>query len=722
MNYVKLLSICALSAFVVSCGTTEVEGGDGTTEVVLSLDTDGTHHTKSVSEETLPSIEDFTVEIFKKESGARLYRDTYANAKDQKIRLNEGTYRLSAFHGDSLAAGFNAAYYQALVPFSINAGQRRVNISGTARLANTKVAVEYGDALKTYYKRYCTSVFTDKENVKDSLGFSQTETRAGFIPAGTLTVNLYAAEPDAKMKYFHTHVKAAANDFITLKLDTKPFTGKITVGIVIDNGVETVKKTIELDPTDVATDAPSIKVSDNLKAGTVEFYEGDDLDGTMLDIFTPAGYSHAWLDITSDYLKAKGVAERVDLTSMDEVTAKVFSQMGIQILKMKENTRFAYIDFSGLKDCLKYEAAPFAGTFKLSVTDKNGNTAESGEFSLKMLKNNAVLNLSEANAFARSVRNVSLNVETGKPENYTLQYRTVDGTWKNADGVVSGKVVAFNKIAGLTPGTDYQFRAVYNNNPDNATDVITVKTEDASQVENAGFEDWTTETITISVAASSNRQLDWYLPYQDASSGWWAVTSKQSMPTSILSTTWTSVKSFPTVAFSPDAHSGNRSAHIYSVNIGKYNTNSANIPVFGVKSKTYPGELFIGTADASGNHTSDGHVFTSRPDRLTFHYKYAPHGSENFYVKVELKDNSGNVISSKEVTDGAAAQDWTEYSIDLDWADITRKVADIFISFKSSSSSDPGVTVGSSLEVAGNNVDGHFGSSLYVDDIELIYE
>lgn len=64
------------------------------------------------------------------------------------------------------------------------------------------------------------------------------------------------------------------------------------------------------------------------------------------------------------------------------------------------------------------------------MTDKNGNSAESGEFSLKMLKNNAVLNLSEANAFARSVRNVSLNVETGKPENYTLQYRTVDGTWK----------------------------------------------------------------------------------------------------------------------------------------------------------------------------------------------------------------------------------------------------------------------------------------------------
>ena len=56
------------------------------------------------------------------------------------------------------------------MPFSISAGERRVNVSGTARLANAKIAVEYGDALKTYYQRFCTSVSTDKKNVKDTLG------------------------------------------------------------------------------------------------------------------------------------------------------------------------------------------------------------------------------------------------------------------------------------------------------------------------------------------------------------------------------------------------------------------------------------------------------------------------------------------------------------------------------------------------------------------------
>ena len=117
MNYYKALSVCALAAFAASCGTSGVEVADGQTEVILSIDTDGTHHTKSVAEETLPAIDDFTVEIFKKANNTRLYRDTYANSTSKKIRLNAGDYSLSAFHGDSLKAGFNAAFYQAKVSF-----------------------------------------------------------------------------------------------------------------------------------------------------------------------------------------------------------------------------------------------------------------------------------------------------------------------------------------------------------------------------------------------------------------------------------------------------------------------------------------------------------------------------------------------------------------------------------------------------------------------------
>lgn len=717
MNYYKALSVCALAAFAVSCGTSGVEVVDGQTEVILSIDTDGTHHTKSVAEETLPAIDDFTVEIFKKVNNTRLYRDTYANSTSKKIRLNAGDYSLSAFHGDSLKAGFNAAFYQAKVPFTIDKGQRRVNISGTAKLANVKFAVNYGESLKTYYSRYCASVSTDKANVTDTLGFTGNETRAGFIPAGTLTLKLFAAEANAKMKYFHTEIQAEPNDFITVNLDTKPFIGKISVNIIIDKSTEVIEKNIDMDPTDFATEAPVIKLGDRLKAGQVTFFEGDDLSGTLVDINTPAGFAHAWLDITSEYLKAKGFAERLDLTALDAATRAKFSALGIQILKMTPETRFSYIDFSGMTDKVQYEAVPFEGKFKLTVEDKNGAQAVSDEFSFLMNKNSATLNISGANAFARSFRGVSLDVQTGKPEKYTLQYRLDGGSWTNAEGTVSGNAISYGKISGLVPDSEYEVRAIYNKNPYNSTDIVKVRTEADAQVGNNGFEDWTTETIKISVALASDRTLDWYLPYADAGSSWWAVTSKKSMPTSIMATTKTSVKSFPTVAYSPDCTSGIKSAHIYTVNVGKFNTDAV------ASGTSYPGELFIGKADDSGNHSSDGHAFTSRPDKFTFKYKFSPKGSEKFYVKVEFKDAEGNVIAVKEDTEGPAAAEWTEYSTTLDWNDITRKAASIYISFKSSSSGSPGINANSTLEVAGNSSQaGHFGSSLYVDDIELIYE
>ncbi len=717
MNNCKLLAICTFTIFASACNSSVQDIEENSAEVILSLNADNSHRTKADAEESLPSIEDFTVEIFKKATGARLYRDTYSNAKDTKIRLNAGDYKLVAFYGDSLGAGFSSAYYQALVPFTIDASQRRVNVSGTAKLANTKVAVNYGEMLKTYYTRFCTSVFTDKENVSDSLGFSQTETRAGFIPAGTLTVNLYAALPGEKMKYYHTTVDASPNDFITLNLETSPQQGKISIGIVIDNSVEIVEKEVEMDATDIATGTPEITVSDNLKAGTVEFYEGDDLDGTTVSVVSPAGFAHAWLETTSDYLKSKGIADKIDLCEISADTKAIFSSLGIQILNMGSNTMFSYIDFSGMKNKLKYESTPFEGSFKLTVEDKNGAQASSSSFALKMLQNAATLSISEDNAFARSFRKVNVTVTSGKPENYTLQYRLKNGKWTTAEGAITGNSIDYEKISGITPGTEYEFRAIYNNNPDNSTDTVTVKSEDAAQVGNSDFENWTTETIKISVAWASDRTLDWYLPYTDASDAWWAVTSKKSMPTSILATTKTSVKSFPTVAYSPDCVSGSRSAHIYTVNIGTFNTDAI------ASGTSYAGELFIGTADDAGNHSTDGHSFSSRPDKFKFKYKFAPKGSEKFYVKIEFKDASGNVLNTLEDTEGPSASDWTAYSTDFSWDDLSKKVANIYISFKSSSSSSPGVNAASTLEVAGNaDTGGHFGSSLYVDDIELIYE
>lgn len=92
-------------------------------------------------------------------------------------------------------------------------------------------------------------------------------------------------------------------------------------------------------------------------------------------------------------------------------------------------------------------------------------------------------------------------------------------------------------------------------------------------------------------------------------------------------------------------------------------------------------------------------------------------------MKIELKDAAGSVLYSKEDTQGPAASEWTEYSVSFDWSDFSKQPENILIIFKSSSAKNPGVTADTTMEVADvTDEPGHFGSSLYIDDIQMIYE
>lgn len=737
MKYNSLLSVCLMTALLFSCKTSDVEGIEGTTEVTFSLATDGTHHKvkSELAADYIPEVDDFTVEVFKQEGSKdkRLYRDTYPNSKDKAIKLNGGSYYMLAYHGNALGVGFGKeyAYFQAKEPFQISKDQRKVSVSATAKLYNVKVAMNYGADLLKDYPDFLITLATDKAGAKGTLSYTKDDAaKEGFIPAGTLTFTLFQdksqvnATPDEngniKVTAFQKTITVEPNDFITLTVNTKPAEGKLTVGIEIDKETETVTDNVEINSTYVSTEAPIVTLGDKL-ASTLEFHEDEDLTGALVSLKSAAGYSHVYLDFTSPYLESKGLKSGLDLMNMDEATNAEMDKLGITTTEMGPDVRFAAVDFSGLSQKVKYEAVPFDATFKVRVVDNNDNTVTSAPFTIKIQKLTAQVNVAEANAFARSFRGVTMTVNEGIASKFALQYRTGEGDWTTVKPEsIEGNTLSFAKIGGsLLPETAYQFRSIYDNNAAEVSDNVVVTTEAAAQVGNAGFEDWTTETIKISVTAAKDRELDWYLPYSNNSDSWWAVTSKKSIVTSIFATTETCVKSFPTVAYSPKEFTeGTKSAHVFSVDIGKNSTDAAP----GINHTTYPGELFIGTADNSGNHASDGHSFVGRPDRFTFKYKYAPVGEEKFYVEIIFKDASGNVIFSKVDNDGPSSSDWATYTCDINWEDIHKKVSSIYISFKSTSSSSPDKINRSTIEVAGNNFTGHFGSSLYIDDIQMIYE
>lgn len=739
MKYNSLLSVCLMTALLFSCKTSDVEGIEGTTEVIFSLATDGTHHKvkSELAADYIPEVDDFTVEVFKQEGSKdkRLYRDTYPNSKDKAIKLNGGSYYMLAYHGNALGVGFGKeyAYFQAKEPFQISKEQRKVSVSATAKLYNVKVAMNYGADLLKDYPDFLITLATDKEGAKGKLSYTKDDAaKEGFIPAGTLTFTLFQdksqvnATPDEngniKVTAFQKTITVEPNDFITLTVNTKPAEGKLTVGIEIDKETETVTDNVEINSTYVSTEAPIVTLGDKL-ASTLEFHEDEDLTGALVSLKSAAGYSHVYLDFTSPYLESKDLKSGLDLMNMDETTKAEMDKLGITTTEMGPDVKFAAVDFSGLSQKVKYEAVPFDATFKVRVVDNNDNTVTSAPFTIKIQKLTAQVNVAEANAFARSFRGVTMTVNEGIASKFALQYRTGEGDWTTVKPEsIEGNTLTFAKIGGsLLPETAYKFRSIYDNNAAEVSDNVVVTTEAAAQVGNAGFEDWTTETMTVKVNWTSKKFThNWYNAFSNsASDKWWAVTSKKSMPASVNDVGNYNVKNFTTVAYSPaEKCEGAYSAHLFSVNIGGMNTTNDIL----AGNTTYPGELFIGTADDSGNPSYSGHKFINRPDKFSFKYKYAPKDSEKFYVKIEFKDASGNVLYTSEDLEGPSASEWTEYSTSIDWSDLTKKPENILIIFKSSSSKDPDVTAKSNLEVAGQTETGHFGSSLYIDDLQMIYE
>lgn len=742
MKYNSLLSVCLMTALLFSCKTSEVEGIEGTTEVTFSLATDGTHRKvkSELAADYIPEVDDFTVEVFKQEGSKdkRLYRDTYPNSKDKAIKLNAGSYYMLAYHGNALGVGFGKeyAYFQAKEPFQISKDQRKVSVSATAKLYNVKVAMNYGADLLKDYPDFLITLATDMAGAKGTLSYTKDDAaKEGFIPAGTLTFTLFQdksqvnATPDEngniKVTAFQKTITVEPNDFITLTVNTKPAEGKLTVGIEIDKETETVTDNVEISSTYVSTEAPIVTLGDKL-ASTLEFHEDEDLTGALVSLKSVAGYSHVYLDFTSPYLESKGLKSGLDLMNMDEATKAEMDKLGITTTEMGPDIKFAAVDFSGLSQKVKYEAVPFDATFKVRVVDNNDNTVTSAPFTIKIQKLTAQVNVAEANAFARSFRGVTMTVNEGIASKFALQYRTGEGDWTTVKPEsIEGNTLNFAKIGGsLLPETAYQFRSIYDNNAAEVSDNMVVTTEAAAQVGNAGFEDWTTESMTVKVNWSKETfTRNWYNSFSNSGDNWWAVTSKRSMPANVNGLSGSdinryNVKNFPTVAYSTESFSGSKSAHIFTVNIGGTNT----LNVLGARGTSHAGELFIGSADNSGNPTYSGHMFTTRPDKLSFRYKYAPKGSEQFYVKIELKDAAGSVLYSKEDTQGPAASEWTEYSVSFDWSDFSKQPENILIIFKSSSAKNPGVTADTTMEVAGVTEPGHFGSSLYIDDIQMIYE
>lgn len=273
-------------------------------------------------------------------------------------------------------------------------------------------------------------------------------------------------------------------------------------------------------------------------------------------------------------------------------------------------------------------------------------------------------------------------------------------------------------LKGLTPNTGYRYRLVYTGNSESSVSSSKSFTTDmVTSLPNGDMENWTQDGKTIDLGGGSF----WDTSNPGTTTGAGAL-----------------VNANPTQGVTSPVHSGNKAAQLKSqyasaFGIGKF-----------AAASLYAG-AFSELVETNGAKLNWGRPFTTRPSQLKGWYQYTTSkvdydsdggsltGSDNDlwsaqvvlvdlgsanYVQVDNTDMStfpdwntdSRVIAYGKLSDDFCKQqktNWTQFVIDLDYKNLTKKPTHIIIVFSSSK--------------YGDYFEGSTSSLLYLDDLEFVY-
>ena len=731
---------CVLLLGLLTGCTAERPGSDGapTEGAVRLFLSQESPDTKSDLDD-LPSLDDFEVEIYNARA-LRLYRDTYAQAKDATIKLNAGDFKLVAHHGDTLGAGFDKPYFLAQKEFTVHGfaenGGEPDQVEATARLANVRMKVAQGTNLTTSYKDAYV-VVRHAHYTKKQVKFVRNESRYGYIPGGNLYLEVYAQLFTDEWKYYKSEpAEYLPNDNVTFNVDAAGRDGALTVNISVDRSVETF--TVEQPIGEEALPAREpYFVFNGDKDGTYAYSCNNGFTKTVNDaiLTLSAGASTRISSVTLHTESAFVNLPDVDLVTVDGANRQALLDAGLDWMAGSASN-LGYVDFSGLVNQMMESGATGTATFTLTLTDGVGQQVN-GTFSVNVQPFAATVNIPDGNIWAWKMTGITATV-TGVdqvPADATLglQWSTDGNTWSSEKAAVSvsGNTVRFGDISGLAANTAYRFRVV----PMHLTDRASVTagsftTEAALQVGNSGFESYTQQTsktthykyypITIGTA---DWTITWWQLYSSVSTAWWGVNSPRTIEDETVPQLNQDMKTYPTVALiSSGAYSG-KSVMIATI----YTSTMAVDRSLGLGTHhNYYGEIFLGTANNSRQEnwakTQDGHAFTSRPSALSFMHRFSPKDGTPFYAEVSVLDAQGNVIGSGVKNDTSSdVSAWTRCTVPINYTVTNRKAATLRISLRSSKDGNEDWNQTNVTTVSGSHTI-FLGNALYVDNVELLYE
>lgn len=701
------------------------DNGTGTVHIALTSEPDNREPVVKADDNISSHLGDFTVEIANS-SGKCLYCEKFSDAEGTAIPLNTGIYTLTAQYGNPKTAGFNAIYYKAEKQFEVHP-QVHENISAVAKMAKTKVAVEYGEHLRLDDCDYYVDIqYGSGDN---AVKFSKSETRAAYIPAGKITPVFHYDFNGEWHIYRAKSITGSPNDFITFNIDISPDVnpdgGTVNISVTVDTSVEVIEEELETTYIEFTGKKPTLTIISDSPGNTELRVYPDQRAGkhkARVDAYAPDGIRRCLLQIKSPYLESLGVPEEVDLANISDTVGDLLWEYGIRWFKDMKGKRLTYVDLEGYAThiaAMKYDPDNTKdANFKIIVEDMNNQSAETSFARFIEVKPEFTLEANMTNVYASKVINVRavLKKDTGNPESLILEYTSASdpnfSDWRRAEVTDNGEfdtdeehINIYADMVGLKPGTPYRMRLRYRNS-DKLSSYLDITTEDAQQVGNAGFEDWSYKTIEHRGLFGSSAGTTYvYYPYtENSSEKWWASNNEQTASSNY--STYPYFKCFPTV-WPAGGRNGGKAAQITAVAV-----DGANSEIYHTGSTQ--GELFIGTWNGNRRH-----AFGSRPSAMSFWYKYAPEGDDTWQATVEVL-NGSTVIGKGSYMNSSSADSWTPATIVIEYTNTKLKATGIYVRFIQSTSTSP-TTAKKDVVTPDGTYTIYGGSQLTVDDVEMIY-
>ena len=641
------------------------------------------------------------------------------------IKLLCDNYVAEAWAGDSVPASFDKKWFKGREAFTVRRGEI-MQVDVECKIANVVVEVRYDEQLHNAFE----SLSLTAGHKAGSLTFEgrEDEGRPGYFMMPSF---------DKDIAYTMTGVLADGTEktVSSVIVNAKPGTKYVL----------RVKYNPEGTP-DIGAGLFSIDVDETeiLVEDKIDIVSAPVITGLNFMIDKPqtgeAGQwteRKVWIQSTSplksvevDYSTFNdnlGIRPMFEIFGMDPSFVATLESKGFTFVHHTHENE----DNSGFEEMKLVFGAEFLNVIpegehpiKITVTDENNRTSSA---TIDILITNAPVRTEEiSNPAAVWATKVTLSGTVLKDgdSGFGFDYRPA-GTqqWEHVDADVAARAIAVGstftcEISGLTPGTEYEYRAVSAGFSE--TTVRTFTTEGAQQLKNAGFEDWT-------------KPAKPWLPYADEADMFWDSGNHGS----------STMNKNVTIPSEDKKHSGRYSAKLESQFVG--------VAMLG---KFAAGNLFAGKylkTDGMDGVLGWGRPFASRPKALRGYVHYTPgtvgytsdkapdivkdgpdkgiiyvaivdgttesYGSEKWACVVKTKASDANYFNPKgsnviaygeKVFDSATTGDaMIEFEIPLVYARTDAKAVNVIVVCSASK--------------GGDYFAGAAGSVMYIDDFELVY-